>query len=341
MNEIVLQPTAITVRGDPSGLTARYAAIKQAAQEVLQEGIDYGVFPGTDKNVLLKPGAEKLTTLFGLRSTFTLEDKMEEWEKGRFYYRYRCTLLDPNGQPFANSEGSCNSLEKKYRWRYQDRTCPICKQATIIKGREEYGGGWLCYRKKGGCGAKFPDGDKQIEDQEVGQIENPEPYDLVNTIQKMAQKRALVAAVLVATGASEFFTQDLDDIVEGEYTEPTPKKQERQSQQPQQPQQRQPRPQPQSQPRQKPTDNGDGKKRRSWPAEHVQAVLLAELSENAHGVLSVLNRSNLTPSDAPDIVVEYFKQYREAKGDDGDTDDAIAVANAWWASEQAKMAEGE
>jgi hypothetical protein len=34
---------------------------------------------------------------------------------------------------------------------------------------------------------------------------------VVNTIQKMAQKRALVAATLLATSASEFFTQDVED----------------------------------------------------------------------------------------------------------------------------------
>lgn len=37
-------------------------------------------------------------------------------------------------------------------------------------------------------------------------------YNSVNTICKMAQKRALVAAVLVACGASEFFTQDMEDF---------------------------------------------------------------------------------------------------------------------------------
>ena len=35
-------------------------------------------------------------------------------------------------------------------------------------------------------------------------------FELVNTIYKMAQKRALVAAVLVTCGASEYFTQDLE-----------------------------------------------------------------------------------------------------------------------------------
>lgn len=35
--------------------------------------------------------------------------------------------------------------------------CPTCGANAIIKGKEEYGGGWLCFKKKGGCGDKFTD----------------------------------------------------------------------------------------------------------------------------------------------------------------------------------------
>lgn len=37
----------------------------------------------------------------------------------------------------------------------KDKTCPKCGKPAIIKGKAEYGGGWLCYKAKGGCGAKF------------------------------------------------------------------------------------------------------------------------------------------------------------------------------------------
>ncbi|BAQ61626.1 hypothetical protein GM3708_2032 [Geminocystis sp. NIES-3708] len=36
-------------------------------------------------------------------------------------------------------------------------------------------------------------------------------YTIVNTICKMAQKRSLVGSVLIVCGASEYFTQDLED----------------------------------------------------------------------------------------------------------------------------------
>jgi hypothetical protein len=36
--------------------------------------------------------------------------------------------------------------------------------------------------------------------------------DILNTLKKMAQKRAMVGAVILATGASDYFTQDEDEI---------------------------------------------------------------------------------------------------------------------------------
>jgi hypothetical protein len=43
-------------------------------------------------------------------------------------------------------------------------------------------------------------------------VPNPEIYDLVNTIEKMACKRALVHAVIAVTRSSGLFTQDLEDV---------------------------------------------------------------------------------------------------------------------------------
>jgi hypothetical protein len=40
------------------------------------------------------------------------------------------------------------------------------------------------------------------------------PYDVKNTLEKMSEKRALVAAVLIGVGASDIFTQDLEDLPE-------------------------------------------------------------------------------------------------------------------------------
>lgn len=200
-------------------------------KSIMIENTDFGVIPGTDKSTLLKPGAEKLTTFFGLSKRFEIIERIEDWT-GRdhsgelfFYYLYRCGLY--RGEfLIAEADGSCSSFEAKYRWRDSKRICPNCQQPAIIKGKAEYGGGWVCFAKKGGCGAKFKDSDVKIEGQTIGRVPNPDVADQVNTIQKMAQKRALIAATLLAVNASEFFTQDLEDYIDTDYTvDPEPKKQ--------------------------------------------------------------------------------------------------------------------
>ena len=47
-------------------------------------------------------------------------------------------------------------------------------------------------------------------------LEETPVTDILNTLMKMAQKRAIVGATIIATGASDFFTQDLDDDIERE-----------------------------------------------------------------------------------------------------------------------------
>lgn len=206
----------------------RYAAIVQFVSKLMNEGVDYGAIPGAgDKKTLLKPGAEKLATFFGLSKRFILVEKTEDWTgkdhdgEAFFNYLYRCALY-VGETLIAESDASANSFESKYRYRKGERTCPACGVAAIIKGKAEYGGGWICFGKKGGCGAKFSDNSLEISSQMVGRILNADICDQVNTLQKMAQKRALVGAVLLAVNASEFFTQDLDDFENGETVNVTP-----------------------------------------------------------------------------------------------------------------------
>jgi hypothetical protein len=226
------------VRQDPVALASmpvmdiemavrRREQLVEFVRRILRADTDYGKIPGTEKNTLLKPGAEKLTTFFGLTKRYRLITKVEDWDGARhggepfFYYLYRCQLW--RGDFFvAESDGSCNSWERKYRFRRSDRVCPECSATAIKKGKPEYGGGWVCYRGKGGCGARWADGDATIEQQTV-ESKNDNPADLVNTIQKMAQKRALIAATLLAVNASEFFTQDMEDL-DGHFRDAVPGK---------------------------------------------------------------------------------------------------------------------
>lgn len=183
---------------------------------VLVNGKDYGVIPGAgDKPTLFKPGAEKLCNAFQYCPRFLERHVIRQFDPANplFYFEYECELTSiESGKVIATSIGICHSMESKYRWRKSERVCPHCDKATIIKGKEEFGGGWICFAKKGGCGAKFGDKDKAIIDQTVGQVANDDIFSLINTISKMSQKRALVAAVLIGANASEFFTQDIEDF---------------------------------------------------------------------------------------------------------------------------------
>lgn len=174
---------------------------------------DYGVIPGTKgKPTLLKPGAEKLCVLFRLSTK--IETTMRDLGRGHREYETKVTLArrDQEGDFFGEGIGIASTMESKYRWRNAQRVCPDCGKAAIIKGKEEYGGGWVCFKKKDGCGAKFHDGDQAIEGQEAGKVENPDIADVWNTVMKMSKKRAFIDAVLTATGVSQIFTQDLEDM---------------------------------------------------------------------------------------------------------------------------------
>jgi len=182
----------------------------------MKDGEHYGVIPGTPKPTLLKAGAEKLCLMFRLDPQYEIcTEEVEERanpQGGIIRYVVRATLYHiPTGNRIASGIGSCSSREEKYGWRKKERLCPECGAEKIIKGKTEYGGGWLCWSKKGGCGAKFPDGDQSIEGQEEVRIPNENIWEQENTILKMAEKRALVAAVLNGTAASDIFTQDIGD----------------------------------------------------------------------------------------------------------------------------------
>ena len=198
----------------PQQVLDQVRRIQDVMKIAMKEDEHYGVIPGTKKPSLLKPGAEKLCL------TFRFGPEYEVLPSSRFddafiIYDIRCRLIHiPTGTLVGTGLGSCNSREEKYRWRTSARKCPECQAETIIKGKDEFGGGWLCYKKKGGCGAKFEAGDARVTEQKEGRILNDNPWDQANTIEKMVCKRALVAAVLNATAASDIFTQDLEDAHE-------------------------------------------------------------------------------------------------------------------------------
>lgn len=207
-----------------SALTKGIARVERIQKALMTKDVDYGVIPGTPKPTLYKPGAEMLCQAYSLAGDFTpLRTIGDGIGAPHLSYLTRCDLhlgsLD--GPVVAVGYGAANSWEKRYRYRKAERICPKCGKPAVIKGQEQYGGGWVCWKKRDGCGAKWPNGAAEIESQASGDVDNPDPFDLDVVLAKMAEKRAHVDATLRATNASRLFTQDVEDLARAPDPDPS------------------------------------------------------------------------------------------------------------------------
>ncbi|KUG04017.1 hypothetical protein ASZ90_018543 [hydrocarbon metagenome] len=145
----------------------RVQMLQDFVKEMMIPGQDYGIVPGISKPTLFKPGAEKLTDIFGFSKQVQIINRIEDWDNGLFGYEVKVSLINKRNQlTEAEGIGSCNTREKKYR--------------------------------------------------------NQDPYNVVNTVLKMAKKRALIDAVLSATRSSGLFTQDVEDLEIHHNSNPAP-----------------------------------------------------------------------------------------------------------------------
>lgn len=95
------------------GTLTKIAQFQQLVQNQLKQNHDYGIIPGTPKPTLLKPGAEKILMLMGLRSEFEIVDSTRDFEKGFFQYQVRCKLYRGDTL-ITEGLGAANTKERKY-----------------------------------------------------------------------------------------------------------------------------------------------------------------------------------------------------------------------------------
>lgn len=173
----------------PDEIKTRIEELQRFVKSYMIEGEDYGTIPGTQKPTLYKPGAEKLCDVYGFTKEIEIVEKVENWEKGMFAYTIKAILRSKRtGFVEAEGVGQCNSMEAKYRWSWlwPNQVPAHTDTAQLVTKSTKKG---PMYR-----------------------VPNEDPYSLVNTVLKMAKKRALVDAVLSATRSSGLFTQDLEDM---------------------------------------------------------------------------------------------------------------------------------
>jgi hypothetical protein len=168
-------------------------------QTQMVKGHDYGLIPGCgDKPALFKPGAERIADLFMFSINVECTSKIEDYDKGLFAYTYKATVHRKDGT-FVQCEANCNSKEKKYYERTVSEKFATDEQKEKAIGRKK--------NDKGYWNLIIP---------------NEDIFSIVNTLMKMAEKRAIVGGVLLASNASGFFENaeqmSLSDIPEDRQT---------------------------------------------------------------------------------------------------------------------------
>lgn len=161
----------------------RVNTIQEVMREVMKRDVHYGIIPGCKKPSLWKPGSEVLLATFQIGPRIEVTDLSSD-DCIRYQVKVQ-GIHHPTGTVLGEGIGECSSNEEKYKWRkaYDEEWNATPETRRRIK----FG--------------KFKD--KQVR---------TEPADVANTILKMAKKRAQIDMTLTATGASDCFDQDLEDL---------------------------------------------------------------------------------------------------------------------------------
>ena len=178
-------------------LKSQISLIQNILKGVMKENEHYGIIPGVAKKSLWKSGAEKLMATFRLVAESNIEVISLQAEHRE--YRANVKFYSISGAYLGNGQGSCSTLETKYRYRTES-IGEVPQQYWKSKDIALLGGEGNFVRKK--------DGKWMI----MRQIEVANPADNYNTCMKMADKRGTISGVLKITAASDIFIQDEDMV---------------------------------------------------------------------------------------------------------------------------------
>jgi hypothetical protein len=167
--------------------------IQEAMKATMKKDVHFGTIPGCPKPSLYKAGAEVILALFRLSIDPDVKDLSNGFE---IRYQVKVNVKTREGVFVGSGIGECSSGEEKYSWRAA--ICPEEFEATQEIMRR------IKFRKD-----RYKGTVEEIQQVRVA------PSDMANTILKMAKKRAMIDAVLTATGASDIFSQDIEDLPDG------------------------------------------------------------------------------------------------------------------------------
>lgn len=193
-------------------VSERTLAIRGAIKANFKRDKHFGKIPGTNKDILFKPGADLILGWHKIYEDPTVVESMQEWGIAKdvqpfFHFLVKSTIYQyvpgPNGEPvrvdLGSALGECNSGEGRYshRWLWPS------KMSTQLKAQ-----------------AKHEDWDTKIVKTKYGEStqtkcpsEKEEVRSLYNTILKMAQIRALRSSLAKVCATSEFYGEDFEDVI--------------------------------------------------------------------------------------------------------------------------------
>ena len=190
---------------------------EQALTKGETEEFDLMILPGIPKPFLTQNGSNRVKQILGL---VAVPDQMQISGDGK---SEALRVLVPVNIHIGSSKGPCmgrawgvaSSWEPKWRYRTALRVCPECSSENIresntsqqwYKEHEHF----YCWKKKGGCGSKFPINDERLVSQTEGQKDIDDPEELIETLARIAEKRADVAVVRRFSGISRWVNIDPD-----------------------------------------------------------------------------------------------------------------------------------
>jgi len=165
---------------------------KRFIAEGLIAGQDYDLVQKRGETIkqLKKPGAEKLRMKFRLGVSFEVQNRILDWDKKVFYYEVVAIAVHvPSGVEMGRFIAVCHSREDKYRyrWLFESNLPPGTDKNSLMseERKSKAGGKYLVYR-----------------------MDNPNPEDQINTFLQMAEKRAFVGVIRIATCTSDQFADE-------------------------------------------------------------------------------------------------------------------------------------
>jgi hypothetical protein len=183
-------PLAVRRSFSPAEIKHRLELVEELMRETMKLNIDYGRVPGTKVNSLWKSGGELVRLLFGFEVEY---DIAQEYDAtiNLLSLTTTCRLRDEGGTVVGMCMANANSHETKYhyRWVTEHELGPEDDKARLVTA--------LRWKDR-----------QQIPHY---QVENKNPYEMLNTLQKMSEKRAFLGAIQNATGCERIFP-----IIEGE-----------------------------------------------------------------------------------------------------------------------------